>query len=236
MPETVRPADAAGLVLLRGTGGATEVLMGRRNRKTRFMPDVYVFPGGRVDPADARASGFPEDLPGAPRGLDRATRARLAAFARAALRETFEETGLLVAREALGTTQAGSRPDSPRPAPEPWQAYRRAQLSPAFDALHLTARAITPTDSPIRYHTRFFRADGGLARGRLCGNGELVDLNWVPIAEVDRLPVVDVTQLVLREALAQRGTIEEPAAALYCWSRRARAPIRRSPRESAPNL
>ena len=134
--------------------------MGRRNRKTRFMPDVYVFPGGRVDPADARASGFAEDLPGAPRGLDRATRGRLAAFARAALRETFEETGLLVAREALGTTQSDSRPDSPRPVPDPWQAYRQARLSPAFDALHLTARAITPTDSPIRFHTRFFRADG----------------------------------------------------------------------------
>ncbi len=202
--------------------------MGRRNRKTRFMPDVYVFPGGRVDPADARASGFAEDLPGAPRGLDRATRGRLAAFARAALRETFEETGLLVAREALGTTQSDSRPDSPRPVPDPWQAYRRARLSPAFDALHLTARAITPTDSPIRFHTRFFRADGGLAQGRLSGNGELVDLNWVPVAEVDRLPVVDVTQMVLREAMAQRGAAEEPAAALFCWSRRASVPIRRS--------
>ncbi len=224
MRETVRPTDAAGLVLLRGTGGATEVLMGRRNRKTRFMPDVYVFPGGRVDPADARASGFPEDLPGAPRGLDRATRARLAAFARAALRETFEETGLLVAREAFGAT----RSEGPQPGRDPWRAYRHARLAPAFDALHLAARAITPTDSPIRFQTRFFWADGGLARGSLRGDGELVDLNWVPVDQVDRLPVVDVTQLVLREALAQRGAAEEPAAALFCWSRRDGAPIRRS--------
>ena len=107
--KPVRPVDAAGLVLIRGRGEGASVLMGRRHRASRFMPDVYVFPGGRVERSDARPSGFPEPPPTAPEGLDRATRRRLVVFARAALRETFEETGVLVAdpRRAGGVARGG---------------------------------------------------------------------------------------------------------------------------------
>lgn len=190
------------------------------------MPGAYVFPGGRVDRGDARPSGFAEPLQAAPRGLDRATRRRALTFARAALRETFEETGLLLATGSA----ALDRPRESGAADHPvWSAYRRACLSPAFDALHLIARAITPTDSPIRFHARFFLADGRLAEGSLGGNGELVDLGWIQICDVPRFPVADITELVLAEALAQRdkGRGESRSAALYSWSRRAEAPVRR---------
>jgi 8-oxo-dGTP pyrophosphatase MutT (NUDIX family) len=90
----VRPRHAASLILLRGQGPDAEVLMGRRPRKSRFAPDVFVFPGGAVDAAD-RAR---------PRALSplcahlTAAPARLAgALAAAAVRETQEETGLLLA-------------------------------------------------------------------------------------------------------------------------------------------
>jgi 8-oxo-dGTP pyrophosphatase MutT (NUDIX family) len=188
------------LLLIRGTGRTAEVLMGRRSRASRFMPGVYVFPGGRVERGDARPSGFAETMTAPPGGTDRATRRRLAHFARAALRETFEETGLLVA----------DRPD-PRPRAidsgsageaEIWRAFRRAGRSPAFSALSLVARAVTPTRSPIRFHTRFFRADGQAACGDLLGNGELEDLRWVPVENALSLPIAEVTVLVLREALA----------------------------------
>lgn len=225
--KVVRPADAAGLVLLRGTGRQTEVLMGRRNNRTRFMPDAYVFPGGRVDRADARPSGFAEPVAASPRGLDRATGRRLPVFARTALRETFEETGLLLARGPAGHHPEEQSGNGEQPV---WSAYRRARLSPAFDALHLIARAITPTDSPIRFHARFFRADGRLAAGPLRGNGELLDLGWIPVDEVQGLPVADITELVLHEALAQRheggrGQSRDPA--LFSWSRQAQVPLRR---------
>ena len=82
----VRPRDAASLVILRGRNAATEVLLGRRAAKHRFMPNVYVFPGGRVDDED-RA------------GLD--TDDELGAARRAAVREAHEEAGLAVSAEGM---------------------------------------------------------------------------------------------------------------------------------------
>lgn len=212
----VRPVDAAGLVLVRGTGERAEVLMGRRHRASRFMPDVYVFPGGRVEPSDVRPSGFPEPLAPAPGGLDRATRRRLAVFARTALRETFEETGVLIA----GATSTSSTATTPSRHSEPaavWQAYDRAGLAPAFGDLTLVARALTPTSSPIRFHTRFFRGDGGAARGALRGDGELEDLHWVPVGAVSGLPLSEITLLILREALAHEPRAAGRPAAFFRW-------------------
>src|SRR5215470_20261317 len=86
----VRPRDAASLILLRGEGKELEVLAGRRPRHVRFMPGVHVFPGGVIDPPDRGPWG-------AETGTD-ALGPRLARCARAALRETWEEVGVLVGR------------------------------------------------------------------------------------------------------------------------------------------
>ncbi len=174
--------------------------MGRRNRASRFMPGFYVFPGGCVEPADARPSGFAETMTAPPGGADWSTRRRLAQFARAALRETFEETGLLVA-EPSDPRSAEIDPATAGEA-EIWRAFRRAGRAPAFSALALVARAVTPTRSPIRFHTRFFRADGRAIHGDLVGNGELEDLHWMPVEAAVALPIAEVTALVLRAALA----------------------------------
>ncbi len=192
-PARVRPVDAAGLVLLRDGRHGPEVLLGRRHRRVTFLPDIYVFPGGRVDPEDARPSGFPERIqPGleellGPRGRPPA------AFLRAALRETLEETGLLLGRPAEAVPGGPHR--------DPWRLFAEHGLAPGFDALQLVCRAITPTSSHRRYNTRFFLADGSAAQGTLGGSGELEDLRWFPIAETTRLGLVDVTQVVLAESL-----------------------------------
>lgn len=197
---TARPIDAAGLVLLRrGDDGTPSVLLGRRHRDLRFMPGAYVFPGGRIEAGDRRPSGFDEELPAPPPGLDGKTRREIATFARAALRETFEETGLL-----LGPAGAAA------PAPSEdglgvWRAYRRAGLAPAFRRLRPVARAVTPACSPRRYDTRFFLAEGDWRCEALAGDGELEDLRWVPVTETGRLPIAEVSALVLAEALAHRG-------------------------------
>src|SRR5947208_9487584 len=97
--KKVRPVDAAGLVLIRtGKDGEPEILLGRRHTKAGFLPDIYVVPGGRVDPADTAPSGFAETLaPAVATALKSGgSRRPPLAFLRAALRETFEETGLLV--------------------------------------------------------------------------------------------------------------------------------------------
>jgi 8-oxo-dGTP pyrophosphatase MutT (NUDIX family) len=96
----VRPVDAAGLVLLRQGAAGLEVLLGRRHARAGFLPDIYVFPGGRVE----RQDSLGEDLAMAPAvaaALGRASRRRPGAFLRAALRETAEETGLSLPEAAV---------------------------------------------------------------------------------------------------------------------------------------
>lgn len=217
----VRPADAAGLVLIRGPARTAEVLLGRRAKFMRFMPGVYAFPGGRVDPADRQTSGFDETLALPPAGIDQATRRRLVVFARAALRETFEETGLLVAHDAPAQPPA---PAVNGTADDVWRAFAAAALEPAFSTLRLVARAVTPSRSPIRFHTRFFRAEGDDVAGTIAGSGELEDLRWVPAHETGDLPMSEVTRLVLSEALAHRtlDSSSERPAALFRWSGRSR--------------
>jgi 8-oxo-dGTP pyrophosphatase MutT (NUDIX family) len=209
-----RPVDAAGLVLIRRGGDGPEVLLGRRHRRAGFLPDIYVAPGGRVDHGDAAGSGFAEDLhPNAIAQLNTCGRGRPPlAFARAAIRETYEETGLLLTADGQA---------SATPAAEPvWQAYGARACRPGFDALDFVCRAITPTYSKRRYNTRFFLADGARATGKLAGNGELEDLNWWPLAELPRLAIVDVTEFVLTEALRrwqQRIPIGSEPARLFCY-------------------
>lgn len=189
----VRPVDAAGLILLRGRRDAPEILLGRRHAKTAFLPDIYVVPGGRVDSADLTPSGFPEPIHPAVAGqLAVGCRRSPLAFLRAALRETHEETGLLVGRPGATSTT---------PAAGVWSAYGAAGLAPEFAGLDFVLRAITPRESPRRYNTRFFLADGAQAAGALKGDGELLDLGWRPTGDLDRLNIVDVTWELIRVAM-----------------------------------
>ena len=209
-----RPVDAAGLVLIRRSPDGPEVLLGRRHRRAGFLPDIYVAPGGRVDPGDAASSGFAEGLhPNAIAQLKTGSRGRPPlSFARAALRETYEETGLLL-------TSGGQAANAPA-TEAVWQAYGARACRPGFDALDFVCRAITPTYSKRRYNTRFFLADGAKTVGELAGNGELEDLNWWPFSELRRLTIVDVTEFVLTEALRRwqgRVPIGSEPARLFCY-------------------
>jgi 8-oxo-dGTP pyrophosphatase MutT (NUDIX family) len=163
-------------VIVRGRGSAARVLLGRREPRHRFMPHVWVFPGGRVDPQDARLPASSELSPEVAEKLTaRWSPARARALAIAAVRETFEETGLAFGRLVDG------------------------ELQPDLARLDYVARAITPTLSPIRFHARFFLVDAAGASGQLDGNGELLDLRWLPISEAMELPIINVTRFVLEE-------------------------------------
>ncbi|MDY0885600.1 NUDIX domain-containing protein [Dongia soli] len=194
----VKPVDAAGLVLIRQShNGPPEVLLGRRHMRSGFLPDIYVVPGGRVDDEDNLPSGFPEaPHPAVAAMLDSGGCKRpVAAFLRAALRETHEETGLLVGREMTKPMRDEQVADL-----HIWRAYAAANLVPDLGSLDFLLRAITPVTSPRRYNTRFFLADGGQAAGTLIGNGELEDLGWRRQSDLADLNIVDVTHAVLAEA------------------------------------
>lgn len=189
----VRPRDAASLILLRREGDRHQVLVGRRPPGARFLPGRYVFPGGALEPGDSRARPA-SPLQGGMAGLMAVggSVGRARSLAMAAIRETFEETGLLVAKPG----DVGAVPSAG------WSAMRARGVAPALEHLAYVGRAITPVHSPIRFHARFFVADARHSWGELGGDSELVDLHWCPVQELAKLPTIAVQSFMLTHALA----------------------------------
>jgi 8-oxo-dGTP pyrophosphatase MutT (NUDIX family) len=132
------------------------------------------------------------------RQVKRPSAAKARAFALAAIRETFEETGLLL----------GKKVDTPMAAPEgPWTDVASLGYAPDLSTLHFVARAITPPRRPRRFDTRFFSADASAIAHRI-GNvvhaeAELVELVWLPIAQARTLDLPTITGVVLQELEAR---------------------------------
>jgi len=198
----VTPRDAASLVLLRDGDGSPEVLMGRRPLTARFMPGVYVFPGGAVEEGDfLLRSSLPLRQPVATR-LSRKAEPKLAsALAWTAVRETWEETGLMLG----GPGVAEGLPDC-----EALNAFAAHGLTPNLGGLDYLMRAVTPRYVPIRFNTRFFIADGAALAGSINQLTELEDIGWRRIDTALGLKIVNVTELVLEQALLYWETRPEP--------------------------
>lgn len=187
-PQPIR--DAATLILWRRRAGRLEVLMGERHGASTFMPNRYVFPGGRLDLTDYRIR------PAAP--LNPVSTTRLArcrgtgprkslALALAAIRETFEESGLRIAAAAQAV----------KSVPPSWSAFCAGNLAPDPSTLLYICRAITPPGRPRRFDARFFAAPAELATGELTPSAELDKLTWVTQADTEGLPLPGITQYVI---------------------------------------
>lgn len=193
--EAVKPRDAATLILVDKAGDRPRFLMGRRSKGHGFMPGVFVFPGGAVEPGDIEiAPRFPLDPDAHARlhaasDLDATT---LAALPLAAIRETFEETGLI-----FGSLRSLEHP------PHNWSRFAAGSVSPRSEALVPVARAITPPGYPVRYDARFFAADAmhiADPRHELGGESdELEDLGWYDALELESLPLAQITRRILRD-------------------------------------
>src|SRR5262249_51919888 len=171
---TVRPKDAATLILIDRSGAVPKVLLGKRHARHKFMPGKFVFPGGGVDPSDK--------LMPVARPLDKHAEARLLArfhkgspvraraLALAAIRETCEETGLVLGTRA----EAAKVPDGA------WSVFAQNKILPDLGALHFVGRAITPPGRPRRFDARFFTMDASAIAHRITGitgpDAELVEL------------------------------------------------------------
>jgi 8-oxo-dGTP pyrophosphatase MutT (NUDIX family) len=190
-PKAARPRDAATLILVRN---GREVMMGQRAKGHVFMPDKWVFPGGRVDPGDARAKAAAEltsetDILLRAGGL---VRRPPRAFALAAVRETREEAGLVLGDER----------------------------GPDLSKLQFVARAITPPYRPRRFDARFFLADAAavLAHDEPEAGEELLHTKWFSLEEAEALDLPSITRFVLKEVRARlAGQAVQPP--FLRWSR-----------------
>jgi len=192
----LRPRDAATLIIIDFTKDEPVLLMGRRHERHAFLPGKFVFPGGRVDLCDSRIAvadtldaKVERKLLSKMKGRPASRRAQ--ALALAAIRETWEETGLLLGKP----TAQGFKSSSPA-----WSDFAKQGMSPAISALSFVFRAITPPRRPRRYDTRFFcisaehivhRADPD--------NDELLDLHWLPFGKALELDLPIITKVVLEE-------------------------------------
>src|SRR5579864_6677454 len=206
-PGIVRPRDAASLILLRGSGSRLELLAGRRPGHVKFMPGVWVFPGGVIEPADNKP--WHDETGGGH------LPPRLARCARAALRETWEEVGVLVGRSASRATD----PAAVHRLSAIEAAYAGDGVIAALDALTYVGRAITPTLVFRRFNTRFFLADGSAVFGDPVSTDELEDVGWHPIGRRPLEPFRDVTQFMLARAIALREGTASREAPLFCTVR-----------------
>ena len=194
----VRIRDAATMLVIDRSGPVPKVLLGRRHHGHKFMPGKFVFPGGRVELDDRRMS--------AATALDSHVEARLMrevrypspqksrGFPLAAIREVFEETGLLL----------GVKREEPMGVPnEAWAHFAESGVHPDLGAVHFIARAITPPGRTRRFDTRFFAVDADAIAARIDGvvtaDTELVELVWLPIEDTLKLDMPGITMAVLEE-------------------------------------
>lgn len=202
--KPIRPRDAATLILLDRKGDEFLVLMGRRHARHAFMPGKFVFPGGRTDPADSRipvaTALHHEEQARLTAGVGRISPARARAIALSAVRETYEEAGLLIGQKgAFATTRRD------------WQGFAEHGVRPSLEALRFIARAITPPNRVRRFDTRFFSAwredvavelpDGG-------PTNELEELVWLPLAKAREADIPDITRAILEEL--EKRLVDDP--------------------------
>lgn len=192
------PRDAATLMLIDRSGAVPKVLLGRRHHGHKFMPGKFVFPGGRIEALDQKMPALSELHPDTEKKLLERVAQPNADFARglalAALRETAEETGLLL----------GEKGNAPPETPgEIWYEFAKANVYPDLGSLHFIARACTPPRRPKRFDTRFFTADASAIAHTIEGvvgpDSELVELTWAPIAEAAQFDMPAITGVVLEE-------------------------------------
>jgi 8-oxo-dGTP pyrophosphatase MutT (NUDIX family) len=194
----LKPRDSATLILIDPAGKVPKVLLGRRHRRHRFLPDKFVFPGGRIEPADRRMAVsvalHKRHVARLMQRVSRPSAAKAAAFALAAVRETYEETGLMLGVPATQPMAV---------APGGWEAFAKAGIVPDLSAIHFVARAITPPNRPRRFDSRFFAADvSAIARrddGFVGADKELVELVWLPITQARQIDMPGITAVMLEE-------------------------------------
>jgi 8-oxo-dGTP pyrophosphatase MutT (NUDIX family) len=207
--RAVRPKQASTLIIVRRDQSQPQVLMGRRSAGHTFLPGKFVFPGGKVDRGDLSVlphTGLrPEVEQRLLKGCGTPIQAR--GLGMAAIRETFEETGLLVGRKISAPLATRSKV---------WSEFSGYGVAPALDIMDYIGRAITPPFQPKRFDARFFMVEAEHIHGDLHdtsnASGELLEIHWLPITEAKKLELQGITLLMLDE-VQKRLTLRTAQAA-----------------------
>jgi 8-oxo-dGTP pyrophosphatase MutT (NUDIX family) len=216
MSPNLRPRDSATLILIDRSEPVPKVLLGRRHERHRFLPGKFVFPGGRVEARDRHmataAALHTRDSEHLMRRVRHPSPAKATSFALAAIRETYEETGLMLGVPAPGPVSA--------PA-EAWLPFAKAGIIPDLSVMHFIGRAITPPNRPRRFDSRFFAADFSAVtrrdEGFVGADAELVETVWMPISDARKLDIPGITAIVLEELQDRiaNGMSHDHAVPLY---------------------
>lgn len=187
---------AATVTLVRDAAGGIEVLMMRRNLKSGFVPGMYVFPGGGLDREDLcfRDNGLCRCLDDAAASAALGLSCDGIGYWVAAIREAFEEAGLLLAHDAQGRLPAFDDAATLRRFDEHRrrlnagtlgfeQLLREEGLQIAADRLTYFAHWITPVSAPRRYDTRFFMAEAPPGQEPLQDDHETIAATWISPAQ-----------------------------------------------------
>lgn len=189
--HAVKPRHAASLIVWRDGQAEPEILMGMRHAKHKFMPSVLVFPGGRVDRADHGVKVLSELKPETLALLaHRAPPSLARALGVAAVRELYEETGLLMGE------------------------MKGKRLMADLSALDYLCRAVTPTSRSMRFNARFLIAPASAVRGEIAGSGELEGLDWYPLSRALGAKLANITERILVEFREWHATAPASRAAL----------------------
>ena len=173
--ESVALRPAATVLLLRDTPDGLQVLMTRRSMTASFAPGAYVFPGGGIDAADAQAHG---------QALRRATQSDLRLTqAIAAIRESFEELGILLAQRADGTAATAEDIAAlDRSGPFAAQCAARG-LTLTADGVFVFAHWITDRDLPRRFDVPFLVARMPEGQTPVADEAEQFEPVWISPAQ-----------------------------------------------------
>jgi len=205
----VLPLPAATLLLLRDGGTGLEVLMLERHRDA-FFSSAMVFPGGQVDASDRAPATLARC-----RAVPGVSDAELA-FRVAAIRESFEEAGILLARRRGAESLAAAHD---LPAGDFAALLTGGEIELATDRLVPFAHWVTPERSPKRYDTRFFLARAPEGQTAAADGREAVEILWLSPqaalaeAEAGRRRLIFATRLNLMRLGASRDVASALAAA-----------------------
>lgn len=214
-----KPKDAASLIIIRNYKKNIYILMGKRPNTSRFMPGVYVFPGGGLEKIDFSCRKyFKINIKPHRNKLKTRDESHALALFYTAVRETYEETGLYLSRKANKNFNSSILKGLFK------YNYDRYSLIPDISKLIFFGRAITPSIIKKRFHARFFISYYENFNGVLRTNGELEDLKWVELKEAKKKKIADVTEFMIEQLINLKENsnliVKNYAYPMFTWRKK----------------